>query len=107
MIEGLQPYPAMKDSGLPWVGQVPLHWGLMPNRALLRKRKILVGGQHTEYRLLSLTKAGIIVRDISTGRGKFSADIGTSQVVREGDLVFFSLMFPRPLGQLDFQSIME
>ena len=77
----------MKDAGVPWVGQVPLHWELVPNRALLRKRKVLVGDRHHEYRLLSLTKAGVIVRDTSTGRGKFSADMGTSQEVREGDLV--------------------
>ena len=88
MIDGVKPYPEMKDTGLPWADQVPSHWQLVPNRALLRKRKLLVGDRHTEYRLLSLTKAGVIVRDISTGRGKFSADMGTSQEVREGDLVF-------------------
>jgi type I restriction enzyme S subunit len=54
----------------------------------LRRRKILVGARHAEYTLLSLTKAGVIVRDISTGKGKFSADMGTSQEVREGELVF-------------------
>jgi type I restriction enzyme S subunit len=30
----------------------------------------------------------VIVRDISTGKGKFSSDMGTSQEVRNGDLVF-------------------
>jgi len=88
MIEDIKPSSAMKTTGLPWCPQVPDHWELKPNRALLRKRKVLVGDQHSEYRLLSLTKAGVIVRDISTGRGKFSADMGTSQEVREGDLVF-------------------
>jgi type I restriction enzyme S subunit len=38
--------------------------------------------------LLSLTKRGVIVRDLSELRGKFSADMGTSQEVRSGDLVF-------------------
>ena len=88
MINDLKPYPEMKDASLPWVGQIPSNWGLVPNRALIRKRKVLVGDRHADFRLLSLTKAGIIVRDISTGRGKFSADMGTSQEVREGDLVF-------------------
>lgn len=88
MIGELKPYPAYKDSGLPWLGEVPEHWELVPNRALLRKRKALVGERHNEYQLLSLTKAGVIVRDISTGRGKFSSDMGTSQEVRKGDLVF-------------------
>ncbi len=26
MIAGLKPYPAMKDSGAPWLGEVPEHW---------------------------------------------------------------------------------
>ena len=26
MIVGLKPYPAMKDSGVPWLGEVPVHW---------------------------------------------------------------------------------
>lgn len=26
MIDGLKPYPAMKDSGVPWLGEVPAHW---------------------------------------------------------------------------------
>jgi len=26
MIDGLKPYPAYKDSGVPWLGPVPEHW---------------------------------------------------------------------------------
>ena len=88
MIADLKPYAAMKDSCLPWAGAIPEHWGLVPNRAMLRRRKVLVGERHSDYDLLSLTKAGVIVRDVSFARGKFSADMGTSQEVRAGDLVF-------------------
>lgn len=88
MIDGLKPYPAYKDTGIPWVGRVPEHWSLTPNRSLMRRRKVLVGSRHPEYRLLSLTKRGVIVRDVGSGKGKFSADMGTSQEVRSGDLVF-------------------
>lgn len=88
MITDLKPYPEYRQTELPWCTHVPSHWGLVPNRGLIRRRKVLVGDRHTEYRLLSLTKQGVIVRDISTGKGKFSSDMGTSQVVRDGDLVF-------------------
>ncbi len=88
MIRQLKPYPEYKDSGLPWVDRVPSHWQLIPNRGLIRKRKVLVGGKHREYQLLSLTKQGVIIRDVTTGKGKFSSDMGTSQEVRNGDLVF-------------------
>jgi type I restriction enzyme S subunit len=30
MIDGLKPYPAMKDSGVPWLGDVPEHWDIEP-----------------------------------------------------------------------------
>jgi type I restriction enzyme S subunit len=82
-----QPVP-MKPTGIPWISDIPAHWSLLPNRALLRIRKVLVGERHTRYQLLSLTKRGVIVRDLSELRGKFSADMGTSQEVRSGDLVF-------------------
>jgi type I restriction enzyme S subunit len=88
VIADLKSYPEYEESGLPWLGRVPGHWGLVPNRGLVRKRKVLVGKRHSDYRLLSLTKQGVIVRDISTGKGKFSSDMGTSQEVRNGDLVF-------------------
>src|SRR5580765_1904402 len=88
MIESLRPYPTYKPSGLPWLDLVPGHWDLVPNRALVSRRKVLVGKRHSDYRLLSLTKAGVIVRDLRGQKGKFSADMGTSQEVRKGDLVF-------------------
>ena len=81
-------YPAYKPSGVVWVGDMPEHWSLVPNKVLLRERKALVGDRHADYDLLSLTKEGVIIRDISRGRGKFSADMRTYQEVRPGDLVF-------------------
>ena len=88
MIANLNPYSNMRSSGVPWVGDFPNHWRMTPNRAMLSRRKVLVGKAFNEYTLLSLTKEGVIVRDISTARGKFSADMGTCQEVRRGDLVF-------------------
>ena len=88
MIEGLQPHAKYSDSGLPWAPKLPSHWQVIPNRGLLRKRKVLVGKDHGKFQLLSLTKGGVIVRDISTRKGKFSSDMGTSQEVRPGDFVF-------------------
>jgi type I restriction enzyme, S subunit len=88
MIGDLRPYVEYTDSGLPWLGHMPKHWALIPNRGLVRRRKVLVGSQHGDYQLLSLTKQGVIVRDLSKGKGKFSSDMGTSQEVRSGDFVF-------------------
>ena len=41
MIDGLKPYPAMKDSGVPWLGEVPEHWDV---RRLKHAYRRIVGG---------------------------------------------------------------
>ena len=38
MIASLEAYPAMKDSGVPWLGKVPEHWGVRRFKYLLRER---------------------------------------------------------------------
>lgn len=39
MIADLKPYPAMKYSGIEWLGHVPEHWTVLPNRALFDEIK--------------------------------------------------------------------
>ena len=39
MIASLRPYPAMKDSGVPWLGEVPEHWEVRESRHLARLLK--------------------------------------------------------------------
>lgn len=85
---GLDPDVRLKPSGAPWLDKIPEHWQMLPNRAFLKRRKLLVGESHHEFQLLSLTKKGVIVRDVESGKGKFSADMGTSQVVNVGDIIF-------------------
>ncbi len=36
MIDGLRPYAEMKDSGLPWLGDVPAHWDVLPLKRIAR-----------------------------------------------------------------------
>jgi type I restriction enzyme, S subunit len=38
VIEGLKPYPRMKDSGMLWLGEVPEHWQVRRLKYLLRER---------------------------------------------------------------------
>ena len=35
MIEDLKPYAEYKDSGLPWLGQVPGHWEIKRGKSYL------------------------------------------------------------------------
>ena len=36
MIIDLKPYPAMKDSGVEWLGKVPAHWIELPLKRIAR-----------------------------------------------------------------------
>ena len=83
-----KPYPAYKPSGLPWLGDLPAHWNLVPNRALMNLKKDLVRNRANQYTLLSLTKQGIIPRDLENAVGKFPSSFDTYQVVEAGDLLF-------------------
>jgi len=58
MIEDLKPYPQYKDSGLPWLGEVPVHWEIARSKRLFRQRKEFA---NPEDQQLSATQAyGVI-----------------------------------------------
>src|ERR1700693_517387 len=52
MIANLKPYPVMKDSGVPWLGRVPEHWSVLPNRAIFEEIK---DRNHPDEEMLSVT----------------------------------------------------
>ena len=85
---GLNPNAPMKDSGIDWIGQIPAHWTMQPNKFLFSLKKTLVGKRAPDYDLLSLTLRGIIKRDIENPEGKFPAEFDTYQEVTPGDFVF-------------------
>ena len=84
----LNPYPEYKPTTLPWLANVPKHWELIPNWALLQLKKEVVGERAATHTLLSLTKGGIIERDIENPTGKFPTSFDTYQTVEPGDLIF-------------------
>lgn len=82
-------YEEYKDIGLPWYPQgVPSHWDLMRHKNVLEEHKELVGKNADNYTLLSLSVNGVIIRDLSEGKGKFSKDYDKYVVVDKGDFVF-------------------
>ena len=86
--KGLDPTVPMKDSGVEWIGEIPAHWEVRPNRFLFRLHKELVGDRSDEFTLLSLTLRGVIIRDMENPEGKFPAEFSTYQSVEPGDMVF-------------------
>jgi type I restriction enzyme S subunit len=84
--KGLDPNVPMKDSGVEWLGEVPSAWQVKPHWAFLKEKKVPVGNLHSELTLLSLTKQGVIVRDLEAG-GKFPTSFEGYQKVAPDDLV--------------------
>lgn len=61
----LSPYPVYKDSGLPWLGQVPEHWEILRSGSVFLE---VVDTEHSDLELLSIrSKVGIVLQS-STGR---------------------------------------
>ena len=60
MIHNLKPYPAYKDSGVPWLEDVPAHWEVRRGKTLFRP--ILVRSVPFQWELQVRSK-GIINTD--------------------------------------------
>jgi type I restriction enzyme, S subunit len=85
---GLKPNVSLKQTELSWAPEIASHWSLLPNRLFMKMRRVQVGQAHKDFQLLSLTKQGVLVRDVSTGAGKQSDFLERMQEVRKGDLIF-------------------
>jgi type I restriction enzyme S subunit len=88
MIEELRPYAEYKNPSLPWLAAIPKHWEMIPNRALMKDQRQVVGERASAYTLLSLTLQGVIARDMVKPKGKFPAQFNTYKVVRPNDMIF-------------------
>jgi type I restriction enzyme S subunit len=88
MIEGLRPYGEYKALKLPWLDAIPAHWEMIPNRALMKDQREVVGERAADYTLLSLTLRGVIARDMVNPKGKFPSQFNTYKVVRPNDMIF-------------------
>ena len=78
---------AMKESGIEWVGLIPDDWKIAKNNRLFNISKQLVNENWKNTQLLSLTKSGIIEKNINDGGGKQPESFGTHQYVEKDDIV--------------------
>ena len=91
MINGLKPYPELKDSGVEWLGEVPVHWEVLPNRATFAE---VNDREHPEEQMLSVTIAAGVVRQKNLleeeGSKKDSSRLDKSayKLVEPGDIAY-------------------
>ena len=76
------------ETGNPWINSAPISWKKVRHKNVLTEKKEVVGENHSQYTLLSLTTKGVIIRDTSSGKGKYPSDFSTYQVVNPSNMVF-------------------
>lgn len=89
-IAGLCAYPDYKDSGLPWLGRVPGHWGLKRGKVLFQKVDRPV---RSEDEVITCFRDGVVtLRKNRRLRGFTEAifELGY-QGIRKGDLVIHAM----------------
>lgn len=86
MIADLKPYPGMKNSGVPWLGEVPEHWEVLPALAVYRLRHVKNTGMR-ETTVLSLSYGQIIVKPSEKLHGLVPESFETYQIVDPGNVI--------------------
>ena len=71
-----------KDSGIPWIGQIPKHWEVIRNKYVFTHKKEIVGSKFKNFDILSLTKNGIKIIVESDQKGKVPDSFETYQIVK-------------------------
>ncbi len=110
MIAGLKPYPAMKDSGVPWLGEVPEHWEVLPNRALFTEVK---ERDHPEEQMLSVTITKGVIRQQalladSSKKDSSNQDKSAYKLVQPGDIAYNKMRaWQGAVGVSDYQGIVS
>ena len=79
-----------KDSGVPWLGQVPVHWKVFPHRALFME---VNERNHPDETMLSVTIArGVIPQEVlladSSKKDSSNLDKSNYKLVQPGDIAY-------------------
>ena len=90
MIADLKPYPSMKASGVEWLGEVPEHWEVSPNRALFDEIK---DRDFPDEQMLSVTiKKGVIrqaaLLENTSKKDSSNLDKSKYKLVQPGDIAY-------------------
>ena len=83
----LKPYPEMKNSGVPWLGELPAHWEVLPLCAVATPKSIS-GQQHRELLSVYLDRGVILFSEVEEKRTNVTSEnLSKYQAVDPGDFV--------------------
>ena len=87
--EGLR---QMKDSGIEWIGEIPVNWNTIPFRHILKERQEKNNPVKTEERLsLSIDLGVTLYAEKTTNLDRFKDDFEQYKIAHIGDLVMNSM----------------
>ena len=90
MIDDLKPYSACKPSGVEWLGEVPAHWEVLPNRAIFSE----VNERNCPVeQMLSVTITGGVIRqrellEDTSKKDSSRLDRAAYKLVQPGDIAY-------------------
>jgi len=84
---GIDPSAPLRESGIPWLGAIPAHWGVTKTAWLFRHRD---ERGEPQLPLLEVSiNSGVTLREFSSERiESTAADFNTYKISRRGDIVF-------------------
>lgn len=78
----------MKNSGTPWIGEIPANWSLIRFKDKYKNIKEIAREKSAEYERLALTLNGVIKRPKDDSEGLQPKEFDTYQILKENDFVF-------------------
>lgn len=78
----------MKNSGIKWIGEIPVDWSIFPVKRIFKNQKRIVGSDVDKYERLALTMNGVIKRSKNDSEGLQPEKFESYQILKENEIVF-------------------
>lgn len=78
----------MKESGVDWIGDIPMDWNLVQTKRYFRNKKQIVGSAVDEYERLALTLNGVVKRSKDDNEGLQPEKFEGYQILCKNEIVF-------------------
>ncbi|MBV9998779.1 MAG: restriction endonuclease subunit S [Verrucomicrobia bacterium] len=106
MIHGLKPYPEYKPSGIPWLGEIPQHWELVPLKSICTIQsgvtlgKLYIGEDLTEFPYLRVANVQAGRLDLLTVKTlRLPSHEAKRSMLQKGDVLMTEGGDPDKLGR--------
>ncbi|WP_200411810.1 restriction endonuclease subunit S [Virgibacillus salexigens] len=97
----------MVDSEIEWIGDIPNDWSVLSFKYIMQKKKEICKKYNGEN-ILSLTKKGVIIRDLNNPTGKMPGSFDGYQKLKKGNILLclFDIdVTPRCVGIIKYEGL--